>query len=740
MNDLLQLKGTYEQRAHPSGGGPRNLPIGDSVSISHLKKLLVDLNAIFKFWNNQKLLQGALLSIDYKRITAKSNRVKGFLSKGATSNSSIVGVKFARRGERRHIITHFITLAVLDETIKCLDGVIDIVEGKFKEDITYDDIDSMHKDKQIKFDVISKGLLINYIVDSYYVNKFFIDEEIDISKEDSIVTIYDTKTNTIDLMEKLGIKISHGNIIDGTTMLLTPDKMAILKKNAPYLISMAISDISKLTKDDFETSESGQRKDMTIPSPKSEPVVGVIDTMFDEGVYFSEWVKFTNKVDVSIPLNDDDYVHGTAVTSIIVDGPSINPNLDDGCGRFKVRHFGVASGKKFSSFTILKFIQEIVTSNRDIKVWNLSLGSSLEVNENSISPEAAVLDEIQYKNDVIFIIAGTNKDNNEAKRIGAPADSINSLVVNSVRFNGKSASYTRSGPVLSFFNKPDISYYGGDDDQKIKVYTPTGKCLVKGTSFAAPWITRKMAYLINILGLSREEAKALLIDSASGWNKNEHLLTEVGYGIAPRKIEDIIRSLDDEIKFILYGTSEKYQTYNYKIPIPVSNDKHPYIARATLCYFPRCSRSQGVDYTSTEFNIKFGRVNDTEIKAINNDIQDNPSAKVYEENARKYYRKWDNVKHIKESYTGRNGAKKSYLNKMWGISITSKERIEEKYGPGVNFGIVITMKEINGVNRIEDFIQQCALKGWLVNRVDIDQRIDIYNTAEEDVVFDSNTK
>mgnify|MGYP000450019266 FL=1 len=36
-------------------------------------------------------------------------------------------------------------------------------------------------------------------------------------------------------------------------------------------------------------------------------------------------------------------------------------------------------------------------------------------------------------------------------KIGAPADSLNSIVVNSVDFNKKAATYSRVGPVLSFF-------------------------------------------------------------------------------------------------------------------------------------------------------------------------------------------------------------------------------------------------------------------------------------------------
>jgi hypothetical protein len=189
-----------------------------------------------------------------------------------------------------------------------------------------------------------------------------------------------------------------------------------------------------------------------------------------------------------IPLSSEDYNHGTAVSSIIVDGPAFNPHMDDGCGRFKVRHFGVALKKQFSSSSIMRSINEIIKKNRDIKVWNLSLGSTHPINKNFISPEAAILDKIQYENDVIFVIAGTNDNNNTlTKKIGAPADSLNSVVVNSVSFkDNKPAPYSRNGVVLSFFNKPDVSYYGGDGKANIRVCEPLGEAFVAGTSFAAP--------------------------------------------------------------------------------------------------------------------------------------------------------------------------------------------------------------------------------------------------------------
>lgn len=128
----------------------------------------------------------------------------------------------------------------------------------------------------------------------------------------------------------------------------------------------------------------------------------------------------------------------------------LNPWLNDGCGRFKVRHFGVATSSQFSSFSIIKQIRRIVSENRDIKVWNISLGSDKEINDNFISAEASVLDQIQFENDIIFVIAGTNKSNETIRKIGSPADSINSLVVNAVTKSGISTKYSRTGLALSF--------------------------------------------------------------------------------------------------------------------------------------------------------------------------------------------------------------------------------------------------------------------------------------------------
>jgi hypothetical protein len=746
MNDILQLKGTFQERPNSNTPGPRNIPKNASaITSQELKSFVGQLQRLDDYWTKQNVIEGCLVDVCYVDIIAKSNRIKGFFSGNGPTNNSIVGARFGNEKKIKHVITYYISSAVIKDTIKKLQGAIKLLDEKFSSSITHDELEKLG-DQAIKYDAygVSKTTFQNLVVDSHYVESFKVPDNSANTQEQSIITIYKTNSKLIDLMKSIGIDVQPDKIISETTLLLYPDEIKLLSQKAPYLIAMAIEDLSKLSYEDVVNDTKNDEK-ATIDSPRGEPIIGVIDTLFDKSVYFSEWVDFRKMISDEIPTEPKDYDHGTAVSSIIVDGPSINPELDDGCGRFRVRHFGVAAQGRYSAFSIMKAIQDIVRANPDIKVWNLSLGSDREINPNFISPEAAILDKIQYENDVIFIIAGTNKRDNETgveKMIGSPADSINAIVVNSVNSAGKPASYSRKGLVLSFFNKPDVCSYGGDKNDYIRVCTPMGEEFRSGTSFAAPWVTRKAAYLIEVLGLNREVAKALIVDAAAGWDsvgKNEKMAPLVGHGIVPKRIEDVVKSNDDEIKFVMSGVSEKWDTYTYNLPIPIHNKRHPFVAKATLCYFPDCSINQGVDYTNTELDIYFGRIKDDSIKSINKNSQsvdDGEKHYIYEGSAREFYRKWDNTKHISEVLAGKVRARSVYGNGLWGLSVKAKERLGKR-DSGIHFGLVVTLKEISGVNRINDFIRQCELRGWLINRVDIDNRIEIYNKAQGTVTFDA---
>lgn len=749
MNQILKIKQRLEQKPHGSGGGPRNIHSGaDPVAAEHLELLARQLQGILSWWQGESLVPGAILDIEYRSVIPKSSRVQTLLAgNGKRPNDTIVGARFSA-GEQKHIITHYIAdLAVLEKTIEKLTNAKRLLEGEqsFGGEITYEQLASLDESINYESYGLSKHSFSNTIVDSYHVENFRIPQNTIDATQNSIVTLYNTGVDVIALMRSLGIEVQPGNLIYDSTLLLEPREIELLNTRAPFLVAMSVEEWTNIdpesSSDEIESSEV-----VTIPAPSNEPVIGVIDKMFSDEVYFNDWVEFHDMVDPNIPRSSDDVIHGTAVSSIIVDGPSFNPHLEDGCGRFRVRHFGVATGNRFSSFTVMKLIRQIVIENPDIKVWNLSLGSDKEINRNSISPEAAMLDRLQSEHDVIFVVAGTNKslrDSQEEKIIGAPADSINSLVVNSVDASGSIASYARKGIVLSFFNKPDISAYGGDGNDFIRVCTPLGEGRKTGTSFAAPWVTRKLAYLIHILGLSREVAKALIVDSAAGWDAQTaapSLAPYIGHGIVPTHIRNIAESPDDEIRFIISGISQEWDTYNYNLPVPTDNGAHPFVTRATMCYFPKCSINQGVDYTNTELDLYFGRIADGKlskyVKAINGNVQqvlDGSRHAINERDARVLYRKWDNTKRVQDTYSSRTRAKVAYENGLWGISVKTNNRLDNDDGRNIKFGVVVTLKELNGRNRIETFVQQCQLRGWLVERVDVETQIDIYNQSEETI-------
>ncbi|MEE8725124.1 MAG: S8 family peptidase [Bifidobacterium crudilactis] len=762
MNSLLQLKGSIEQRSNPSKPGPANLPTGGCVTKEHILELAHDLSNILNNWDSDAPIDNILIDVVYGDVTAKSNRVAKLLSEpgGDKPDRQIVGARFeSKNAHPHHVITHYVTRGAIRRSIGFLNDCASEVGSNphFKENvITDENLKDINTAKYSVKQSLSKSAFAKIIKDSYYVKSFCIPKADPAATNDNVlVTFFDVGKNLQTLFEDIGLKYPTNGHVDRQTLLLSASLYERLRNKVPYLVSMSTPDLSLRAEEGISPTDVEVPE---IPLPQTEPTIGVIDTDFSESAYVHDWVEIDTNFNLEqVVEGTRDFDHGTEVTSLIVDGPGLNPEFDDGCGRFRVRHFPIAT-KRTTMTRLLGVLDRIVVANPDIKVWNISLGTEEPVSNNSISPVAALLDKIQFEHDVIFVIAGTNQLKRDSKqtRLGSPADSINSIVVNSCRKDGTMCSYSRSGPVLSFFHKPDISYYGGDVGEEMHVCAAKGVVKGGGTSFAAPWISRKLAYLIYVMGFSRESAKALLIDSTTDWSPTtlNNDFQKKGYGIAPIRIEQILETPNDTIRFIISGSSEKYDTYTYTLPIPSDKSKHPFLAKATLCYFPMCDRNQGVDYTDTELDLHFGRIriiretkliNDVpvtterkRILSVDGNIQTEPgSHNLYEANVREHFRKWDNVKHISDVQKKRMLARKQYNPEgYWGLSIKTKERLSNVYGKGLHFAVVVTLKEMFGKNRIEDFIQQCSLRGWLVTRISQSARIEVFEEAEQQISFE----
>lgn len=754
MNPILQVKLRFNKESNSQRPNARNLRKNFVTTVEKIDMLEESLKAVLRYYHNkQGILSNFLIDVNYNDIIAKSNRIKEILKpNGRDTDDIVVGARFsdAPEGEENHIITYYVDETTIIRTLQELRQVRDFIRIELNGKANPDNFNinkdkNPIKDSQYEKYGLNKNKIRNIIVDCSVINSFSVPRISHVPETETfLLTFYKTELPVANILEKLKIDDTkyRYSFYGDDTISVTRELFDFLNDRIPYLFSMISSDISKITLD-RDRNETIQEK-FEIPKPKNEPIIGVIDTLFDESVYFSDWVVNIDYLDdiEKYTIKNFSREHGTQVSSIIVDGPRLNPWLDDGCGRFRVRHFGVCE-EKISTARLIRKVKEIVRENPDIHVWNVSLGTDDEISKNFISYDAAALDDIQAKNNVIFVISGTNDNRSSKKgdlRVGSPADSLNSIVVNSVKRNGTPASYSRKGNILSFFNKPDVSYYGGDYNERIFAYSPHGKEEVYGTSFAAPWISRKMCFLIDIMGMPREVAKALIIDSAAGWDYKISTYKKrvfIGYGIVPIDIKKILSSSNEEIKFVVYGTSESYKTTNYSIPVPKDSDnKYPFVARATLCYFPECSRMQGVDYTNRELSLKFGRVkNDGTIDDINDNVQDDIGAYTDERQSRKDFRKWENTKFISKKIKNEKRPLKSYNDRMWGFSVISKERLSTKMEKGLNFGVVITLKEINGINRIEDFIKACTIRGWIVQEYNVQNRINIYNSNQEEITF-----
>lgn len=747
MNNLLKIKLPFKNEPNRSGGGKRELIKTRSTKSSLVSRLIENLLYIGSFFRNNPFIDEVLIDAYYNDVIPKSRRIRSLLTDAGDCSDFIVGARFSngKPGEEKHVITYYVTYRDIKSAIKKLQDAKSLIDEQLGGEATAFNFDSSNRNIIYSKYNTQKSKLRDVIIDCSAIERFAVPSAVaEINKDQVIVTFFQTELDINELLERLGISsekyiFSH---VGKNTLSVDKDLYKVLLEKVPYLMSMATSDISSIAPSEISKSTATHP---AIPSPKNEPTIGVIDTMFDKNAYFHEWVDYKEELNdpERYSIREEHYNHGTAVTSIIVDGPSLNPGLDDGCGRFKVRHFGVCPGR-INPSRLVKKIEKIVNENTDIHVWNLSLGTNDEVSKNFISFDAAALDAIQKEKNVIFVIAGTNdnerRNQNESyKRVGSPADSLNSLVVNSARRNNKPTIYSREGEILSFFNKPDVSYYGGDSDERINVYTNHGIENQYGTSFAAPWIARKLCYLIDVMGFSREVAKALIIDSAAGWayaESDSKYRNVLGYGVVPVRIERIVETSDSEIRFVVQGTSNSYTTCNYAIPVPKSLDKTNYIARATLCYFPECNRLQGVDYTQRELSIRFGRMTEKGIKDINENTQDDSGSYNGERKARSDFRKWENTKFISSIMKKHAKSLKAYNEGLWGLALTSKERRTKAKKEDLNFGVVITLKNIKGENKINDFKHACLLRGYIVNEVKIDNQIEIYEKAQEDIKFD----
>ncbi len=382
---------------------------------------------------------------------------------------------------------------------------------------------------------------------------------------------------------------------------------------------------------------------------KSYPVVGVVDTSIKENCpNISSW--YEGEV-TSIIEEDRVYGHGTFVAGLISNSFNLN-SYDENFPKsqskvFSVGVLGKDGGTEHEIFDMLKRAQR---NRPDIKVWNLSLGTSLPVELTQISDFAVMLDQFQKENDCICIIAAGNIEETadlrrwppqahepiNEQRISSPGDSVLGITVASIaQINGivnkfEPSIFSRSGPVANYVLKPDVSHYGGNHLENGKMLSSLGitslgisngtQCSYSqdcGTSFATPLVSTITANLWEHMGVDtpRSTIKGLLSHSArlrQEVPKNEKIY--YGWGM-PFDVNNYMYCNENEITIILEGEIGSNTEVVGKLPFPMpdslrtEDNKIKAEFFMTVSYDPPLDSNRAFEYCLVNIDAGLGKVN-----------------------------------------------------------------------------------------------------------------------------------
>ena len=136
MHDILRLKGAFISQKSPKNTPRlRNLPVHHPVSAKHLLKLADQLTKIHAYWEKHPLIGGSIISVHYRQVIAKSNRIQQLLRDGTIlPYQSIRGAKFERDNQdaiHNHVFTHFVSQKALLKSAEDLKAAANILSQYF---------------------------------------------------------------------------------------------------------------------------------------------------------------------------------------------------------------------------------------------------------------------------------------------------------------------------------------------------------------------------------------------------------------------------------------------------------------------------------------------------------------------------------------------------------------------------------------------------------------------------------
>lgn len=353
--------------------------------------------------------------------------------------------------------------------------------------------------------------------------------------------------------------------------------------------------------------------------------IGVFDGGVDSRAGLARWV--TAEDLTPMPPEAAWTEHGTGVCSAAIFGPLDPQKIQQATPKAKVRSFRiypeepVRGGNDFGLYRIIPLITAAVQSQRNqhIRVFILSSGPQIPVDDDEINPLTAMIDKLCHERDVLFAIAAGNDGDLPAPydRIQPPADTVNGISVGAYSRNifgdFEKTPYSCNGPGRPGSQiKPDILGFGGTEENPFYVRTyasPQSIAIqgVCGTSFSAPLVGQNAALLLhgvdNNAVLRPQTAKALLIHDAA---MNGPSCSSTSWGISDDTVENMLSCHDYESTILFNGDINFKTGIMLPIPFPENHDISGHIEIFwTIVYSSAIAPSSPDEYTLAGTEVYF---------------------------------------------------------------------------------------------------------------------------------------
>lgn len=296
--------------------------------------------------------------------------------------------------------------------------------------------------------------------------------------------------------------------------------------------------------------------------------------VFDGGVSSQNKLiePFVNSYDISSEKATQEGIqHGTCVCGAVLFG-EINKYKELPTPKVLVESFRVIPEKNI--YFIIDNIEKIINDRSDIKIYNISFGPEIPIDDDEINRFTYALDKIAYEKNILFCVAVGNAGEvvEPFNRIQPPSDIVNGIGVGAYsEYNGKKyrASYScigrgREGAKV----KPDILAFGGDELNPFHSISTVDdeKLFIQGTSFASPVVARKAAELLYLSNeITPLMARGILLHRA---NRELDNPIEEGFGILNPNIDDIVNCSDNEVTLVYKGSLLPKTYMKFPIPLP----------------------------------------------------------------------------------------------------------------------------------------------------------------------------